>query len=124
MAEFRQLAEELEPWKFAKPYPYWHKICVQIHTLSGTNPQKSVPAWAQLVYKNGTLAQLLVRSAENVANLVHFFYILHSSWHNQCKNHALSDTHLMFKTLPLVAHCLKTLPFVALKLDKMVPLPS
>ena len=26
--------------EFAKPYPYWHKIWAQIHTLTGTNPQK------------------------------------------------------------------------------------
>ena len=34
--------------------------------------------------------QLLVHSAENLADLVQFFYILHSSWHNQCKNHTFS----------------------------------
>ncbi len=26
--------------KYVKPYPYWHKIWAQIHTLTGTNPQK------------------------------------------------------------------------------------
>ncbi len=26
--------------KFAKPYPYWHKIWAQIQTLAGTHPQK------------------------------------------------------------------------------------
>ena len=36
------------------------------------------------------------------------FDILHSSWHNQCKNHTLSGTYLAFKTLSLVAHCLKS----------------
>ncbi len=35
--------------------------------------------------------------------------------------HTLSGTHLVFKTLPLVAHCLKTLPVVALRLAKMAP---
>ena len=47
--------------------------------------------------------------------------ILHPHWHNHWKNHTLSGTHLVFKTLPLVAHCLKALPSVALKLAKMVP---
>ncbi len=49
------------------------------------------------------------------------FDILHSPWHNHWKNYTLSGTNLVFKTLPLLAHCLKTLPSVALKLAKMVP---
>ncbi len=36
----------------------------------------------------------------------------------------LSGTHLLLKTLPLVAHCLKTLPSVALKSAKKGPTPS
>ncbi len=31
--------------KFAKPYPYWHKIWAQIHILTGTNPQKEYHLW-------------------------------------------------------------------------------
>ncbi len=60
------------------PYPQWHKICrtlpllaqiwARIHTLTGTNTQKIVPSVAQLVFKNGSLAQFLARSTENLAN--------------------------------------------------------
>ncbi len=66
------------------------------------------------------MVQLLVRSAENPANLVQFF-TFYTPWHKNWKNHTLSGTHLVFKTLPLLAHCLKTLPSVALKFAKMVP---
>ena len=45
--------------KFAKPYPYWHKIWAKIHTLTGTNSQKRVPFVAQLLLKSGSLVQLL-----------------------------------------------------------------
>ncbi len=38
--------------------------------------------------------------------------------------HTLSGTYLVFKTLPLVAHCLKSLPSVALKFAKTEPSPS
>ncbi len=37
--------------KFAKSYPYWHKIWAQIHTLTGTNQRKRVPSVAQLCPK-------------------------------------------------------------------------
>ena len=56
--------------KFVKPYPYWHKFWTQIHTITGTNPQKMVPSVAQLVLKNGLLVQLLAHSTENLANVV------------------------------------------------------
>ncbi len=36
---------------FAKPYPNWHQIWTEIHTLTGTNPQKGVPFVAQPLEK-------------------------------------------------------------------------
>ncbi len=47
-------------------------------------------------------------------------------WHRETPtlSGTLSGTHLVFKTLPLMAHCLKALPSVALKLTKMAPLLS
>ena len=44
-------------------------------TLNITNPQKRVPAVAQLVFR-GSFAQLLPQSAKNLANLVHFLCTL------------------------------------------------
>ncbi len=42
----RQLGTpSLSGTKFAGPYPYRHKIWDQIHTLTGTNPQKGYPLW-------------------------------------------------------------------------------
>ncbi len=108
------------------PYPKWHKNCQTLPLVAqdlGPNPY---PYW-HISTKKGTLCGTIgVQKwfAGILANLVQFFYVLHSSWHNQCKNNTLSGTHLVFKTLPLVAHCLKTLYFVALKLAKMVPSPS
>ncbi len=52
------------------------------------------------------------------------FDILYSLWHNPYKNHTLSGTYLMLKTLPLVAHCFKTLHSVALKSVKKGSKPS
>ena len=107
--------------KFAKPYPYWHKIWAQIHTLTGTNPQKRVPFVAQLLLKSGYLVQLLARSAENSANFAQFltFYTLPGT--TTGKTIPFLAHIWCSKTLPLVAHCLKTLPFVALRLAKMAP---
>ncbi len=102
--------------KYAKPYLCWQKILAKIHTLPGTNPQKGYPLWQKWCSKCSSTALKIQFSA--------IFDSLHSFWHNQCKNNTLSGTHLVFKTLPLVAHCLKTLYFVALKLAKMVPSPS
>ncbi len=106
------------------PYPHWHKICEALPllaqnlgpnpTLSGTNSRKRVPFVAQVLLKSGEMVKLLARSAENSAQFCTICDILHSPWHNHWQNHTLSGTQLVLKTLPLLAHCLKTLPFVAL----------
>ena len=110
--------------KIGKNLPIGSTKCsLQDPTLSGTKfGLKSILLLAQIHKKKVPKCGLLVQFfAENPANLVHFFYILHSPWHKNWRNHTLSGTHLMFKTLPLLAHCLKTLPSLALKLAKMVP---
>ncbi len=77
------------------PYPYCHKCFEpllllaqnfgQIHTLTGTKPNK-----------NST------NTGKSISSLAHFW---------------------MSKTLPLVAHCLQTLPLAALKCAKKGPSP-
>ena len=79
--------------KFAKPYPYWHKIWAQIHTLTGTNVQKRVPFVTQLLSKSGLLVQLLALRAGNSANLVQFFFTF-------CTPPGTTTE----KTIPLLAH--------------------
>ncbi len=56
--------------KFVEPYPYWHKIWAQIHTLTGTNPQKRVPFVAQLLLKSGKLQQFW-RVAPKIRPILH-----------------------------------------------------
>ncbi len=112
------------------PYPKWHKNCQTLPLVAqdlGPNPY---PYW-HISTKKGTLCGTIGVQKWFVCTIIGHFgaifdipCILHSSWHNQCKNHTLSGTHLVLKTLPLVAHCSKILPSVALKLVKMVPSPS
>ena len=102
--------------EFAKPCPYWHKIWAQIHTLTGTNPKKGT------LYGTNVVQKWFI--GKIVGQFSAIFYIFHSLWHNHWKTHTLFGTLLVFKTLLLVAHRLKTLPSVALKLAKMVPWPS
>ena len=89
----------------SNPYCYWHKST------------KMVPSVAQLLFKSGILVQLWACGAKNSANLVQFFYILHSPWHNHWKNHTLFVHTFGVKNSTLsmlsVAYCLKTLPSVA-----------
>ncbi len=85
------------------PLLVWHS---EILTLTGTKfGPKFIPllaenhkkgtSVAQLFLKCGILVQLLVRSAENLANLMQILAF------RTVKNHTLSGTHLVFKTQPL-----------------------
>ncbi len=106
------------------PYPQWHKFSKTLPLVaqnSGCNPYPYY--WhrsTKKLPKSGLFVQLLVRSAENPANLVQFFTFFTLSG---TKNGKIipSLAHIWCSKL---AHCLKTLPSVALTLAKMVPYPS
>ena len=52
---------------------------------------------------------------QQLYNLVQFFDILHSLWHNHSKSYTLSSTKslgVLDLSLILVTHCLKTLPLL------------
>ena len=68
-------------------YPYWHK---------------STKKYQKVVYWYNCWC-----TRENFGQFSAIFYILHSPWHKNWENHTLYGTHLVFKTLPLVAPCLK-----------------
>ena len=82
--------------KFAKPYPYWYKIWAQIHTLTGTNLQRGFPVLCHNYncwnYNNCWCWRIAPQIWPILRN---FFYILHSPWHNQWKN------HIAWKPFPL-----------------------
>ncbi len=116
------------------PYPHWHKICETLPLLAqslGPNPYpyqhkstKKGTLCGTTIVENWLISTDVGAQRRKFGQFCAILDILHSPWHNYCKNHTLSGTHLMFKTLPLVAHCLKTLPSVALQLAKMAPQPS
>ncbi len=117
------------------PYPHWHKILKPLPSLAHLD-QNPYPYWHKFVKRLPSVTKLLLKNGIQpwndgfwctVPKMWPFsanFDIFLSLWHNQWKNHTLSGTHLLLKTLPLVAHCLKTLPSVALKSVKKGPTPS
>ncbi len=103
------------PARTAPRYPYtqWPKICETLtlrvqdlgpnpYTLTGTSPHKGYPLWCNC-YSNVVYLCNGWRIALKIPPILCNFYILHSPWHKPGKNLTLSDTHLLFKTLPLVA---------------------
>ncbi len=109
------------------PYPHWHKICETLPLLAQNLGPNLYPYWHNCIKKATLCGPTIVEKwliSTIVGQFCTMFAILHLPWYNHWKNHTLSGTHLEFKTLPLEAHCLRTLPFVALKLAKMAPYPS
>ena len=75
----------------------------------------------QLLFKNGIIRQNLAHIAGKLAISVQILAFCALFGTTAGKTIPFPAHILVFKTIPLVANCLKTLPFMALKLAKMVP---
>ncbi len=69
------------------PYPYWHTIWAEIHTLNGTKGIKSVPYVAQL-------DENIVKLKKNIWHSKTLSFLAHNF-----ENHTLSGTEIDKSTL-------------------------